>query len=299
MIFFLVIYLQYLYYFVGKKPSTIRVGGTPTNWSVVHQTWKTLNIDQDEKLSTWRKTWTDLGLLLTLADDTICREDVSRLSLLLNHSSYLEVYDLLPTKVTKSDFWRYTKLYLDGGFYTDIDVVGKPGLLDLFREHSYAQLLLFYENEDDALTRLKKRWGPPCSTFARIPQIRNSIIGSAPRHDALKNTLDNIVEVFRSKSYKRYETDLRQTLELTGPAVFTDSVQLWIDHPSTTVLSRGETSVLFDHKAMGTWKQGSGTCWPLVYSSTCLVIFGGIILFLVFLLSQKYLFRSNPEIHHV
>jgi len=192
----------------------------------------------------------------------------------------LHVYDNLETPVQRADFWRYTKLYLDGGIYTDLEIRALDGFLVLLHSlPSEVDLLLFYETENTLYFQLRDWWGPPCSTYVRRPQIRNYIFGSKPKHPAMSETLNTILQRYQTKEYLLYNNRIKNTLMLTGPGAFTDSVKVFLHKNTTWVVGVKSGDFLFDHPGMNTWKDAADTetdctlLWLLVTFASCTCIF--------------------------
>jgi len=259
---------------------------SPQNWTYVHHTWKDYNLSK--LLHTNRASWTRLGFHVTLSNDEDCRADIIRLCARTGNNIYLTVYDNLETPVQKADFWRYSKLYLDGGVYSDIEVIALAGMVALIGSMpKEISLLLFRETEDTLYFRLRDWWGPPCSTYVCRPQIRNYIMAATPGHFGMLRTLENIVKRYQSNEYKLYE-GVKRTLILTGPGVFTESMQIYMHLSSTKIVSLSGADYIFDHPGMNTWKGAHDietncqSLWLfLIVVGISLVIFLGFSLYLL------------------
>jgi hypothetical protein len=111
---------------------------------VVHQTWKnraSLTVEMQSAMASWAAH----GFPTDFTDDRGCLEDVKRLAEAMGDMRYLTVYtrgmqdatgavhagptaggsrDATPltmTAIQRSDYWRYAKIWLDGGIYSDVD----------------------------------------------------------------------------------------------------------------------------------------------------------------------------------
>ncbi|CAK0791519.1 unnamed protein product [Prorocentrum cordatum] len=129
-----------------------------------------------------------------------------------------EFPDLLPASIwrqlepiQRADLFRYAVVYRLGGFYADVDVEClKP--LESWGLLPDTRLVAGYETgwhmDDD---------GQKAAGFSRFEQFEQWVFGAAPGHSALRRCL----ELFR----ERLEWDIETTVELTGPAVFSDAVK--------------------------------------------------------------------------
>jgi hypothetical protein len=240
----------------------------PSEWLIVHQTGI---LPLKEPSKTWRESWSEQSFTTTLQGDDENRKDMVRLSEKLNTTKYMETYDGLPANIQRVDMWRYAKLFLDGGIYADIDISATACTLHLLQTYfarttQSNDLLVLKETLDfgsDRLIRSLLQIRPfgvfhsmGLDTTIRYPQYRQSImIAGPPERRVFLDTLDMIVERFQTKWYEQFPHKARQTLELTGPGVFTDAMnQNLAQDSSSTVVSRGAGDKLFVHFRMGTWK---------------------------------------------
>ena len=89
--------------------------------------------------------WDITGLVTTITDDAQRTIDVAR----LGDEKYVKAFEELQRMGVKSrvaDFWRYAKIYLDGGVYADIDVTPSEG----FTKKLYQRGILGYRRRNDA-----------------------------------------------------------------------------------------------------------------------------------------------------
>jgi len=227
-------------------------GDLPARWEHVHLTWETRDLPKEQ--DKYREAWLGLGFKISISDSSERLADFERLSRLLNNSDYVKVYKELETPVQKADLWKYCKIFMDGGLYADIDIEPMPSLRSFVTEHSDAELLLFHENSDTWFERLKVWIGPPVSTLTYVPQVRANFFGAVAAHEGLKRTLDNVVTNVLKKGMKSQLHDLRSTLMLTGPGIFTRSLLEFGGNPGTVATTYRDGSRLFSHNGMGTWK---------------------------------------------
>jgi hypothetical protein len=240
----------------------------PLEWLIVHQT---VSLPLEEPSKTWHESWSEQGFTTTLQGDDENRNDMVRLSEKLNTRKHLDTYDDLPATIQRVDMWRYAKLFLDGGIYADIDISATPCTLHLLQTYfartiGSDDLLVLKETLDLGSERLIHsllRMRPfgvfhtmGLDTTIRYPQYRQSImIAGPPGRRVFLDTLDMIVERFQTQWYEQFSHKAWQTLELTGPGVFTDAMNHNLAQgSSSTVVSRKEGDKLFVHFRTGTWK---------------------------------------------
>jgi len=241
----------------------------------VHQTvHDSLGLSASEQA--WSDSWRRLGFEVRTADDAQVRDDVRRLVRETGRADFLRVFDGLETSVQRSDVWRYAILYLEGGVYADIDVVAHAPIVELLLADT-ARPLVFTESLplfDWLPHAVSGRAGALALAFGltdlvRLPQRRNCLM-AAPRHDRLMlRTLELVVDRFDAMhargAGKPLPPEPTRTLELTGPGVYTDAVQLERDVTSASAsralggarlrfVSRLEGLRFFEHVAQGSWK---------------------------------------------
>eukprot|EP00040_Diaphanoeca_grandis_P015105 m.76926 g.76926 ORF g.76926 m.76926 type:complete len:357 (-) comp24953_c0_seq1:122-1192(-) len=232
----------------------------------VHQTNKVkLRAKLPARILKWQSSWLWFQFRISLSDDEDCRNDIKRLSVLLDNNAYLDVYDNLETPVQRADFWRYARLYLEGGVYADLDVVARASLRPLLKTFfcdkckRVSDQIVFVESDWFATgvlgtIALALRF----TDMVRLPQYRQCIlIAGRPHHPLYKLTLDMIVESFAEGEWRSKE-GLARTLLLTGPGVFTDAVNLYRSmhgEHTITFVSRHDGHFHFEHTGVGSWKR--------------------------------------------
>ena len=182
---------------------------------------------------------------------------------------YVDAFNGLPSKVTRSDFFRYLVLLQFGGVYSDMDTLCiKP--LKFFPTD---RLVVGQESYFSSAAIAKKR------TYARPKQYLQWTIASVPGHPALREVADTIAESVLSGKFDTYVKKYgknRAVLELTGPGVWTDTVrrhmemhddhgvrilpvQEWGDITPMQELDRyAREAVVVKHEFQGSWKYEDG-----------------------------------------
>ena len=157
---------------------------------------------------------------------------------------YLSYYDNFTKGVQRADMWRYAMLYTFGGIYADTDVV--------FYRDMYQ--CVFYDTWYNlSATPIRMILGIERDYFEselvwRPVEIGIWTIASAPGHYILKRALERVigaVEYRREHNLTFEPGDERETIELTGPAVFTDAVEDYLRqyNISLTQVWRGNVQI--------------------------------------------------------
>ena len=191
----------------------------------------------------WRQTWRNFhpDYEYCFFEDAECRALIARYL-----PAMLTTYDRLPLAVQKADVFRYAALFVLGGTYADVDTLCCSAL------HDYIDL-------DGAgfvagLEMQPAEYGGEPGAYARhygIPyQLLQWTFSSEAEHPALGVLLQRIrylVAGLDDQTLATYSADMRFTLELTGPMIFT---QVLTDFLSET--RPGKVTVL-PRLAWGAW----------------------------------------------
>jgi len=245
------------------RSATQKLSSYDTHSITVHQSMRTLKLTSQQLR--WRESWASIGFQLRMVDDAAARADIEQLVSATGRSDFLRVYDALETSVQRNDFWRYAILWLRGGVYSDIDVSAYPEIAVLLA--STTNPIIFTESLPlfdwlpgslaAAIGWLANRLG--FTDLARLPQRRNCVMVSPARHALMLRTLNLIVSRFDAGFSGHQIAEPQRTLELTGPAVFTDALQQLQREDSEQVhamrfISRYQGMQYFEHFAQGSWK---------------------------------------------
>ena len=125
----------------------------------------------------------------------------------------LWVHRNLPKHVERSDFFRYMVVLRMGGLYADVDTECRRAMDDIIKPRD--TLLVGWENEFATPEIAAHR------NYARTRQVLQWVFAAAPGHPALREICDHIAQ----NVYTVFSQNTnRDTLERTGPGVFTDYV---------------------------------------------------------------------------
>lgn len=188
--------------------------------------------------------WEDIGFVVHDADDAAARRAVEEWG-----SDVLAVYDELPNNASRADLYRYVAVHTNGGWYADADVEPLPPMHDLAMTRD---TVLFHEAcGRHWVTRLKRDLG--VSTILRAPQYKNSVFAAPAGWAPLKMAVDKAV--VRARRHVGTYTE-RDVIEVTGPAVLTDAIELYTaTNPTsnpTLVACAGQH--FFTHYSLGSWR---------------------------------------------
>jgi Glycosyltransferase sugar-binding region containing DXD motif len=215
----------------------------------VYTTWnETLNSKFPAVLQ-YRHGWEALGFNVHVTNDDQVRSDIIRLNQDRIDSDFLDVFDRLETPVMKYDFWRYTKLFLDGGIYADVDIEPHPSMTRWMNTAVEQQKVVLFEETPEyarncALCKIMGYW---FFNFQQYPSFANCIM-IAPGPNA-SFFLDLLRDVDPEKWSK--ERDPRKTLMTTGPGLLTD---FCASRDDVMFVGRNEGVLAYTHHGFGTWK---------------------------------------------
>ena len=237
---------------------------------IIHQTYGSQALSS--KLRYFVQSWRELnpGWEIRFYDDEACLNFVKQ-----HFPEYLEAYVTLPKSVERSDFFRYMIIYKYGGVYTDIDTECRTPLDEVLLPTDTMVVGWEYESESQ-LSALDHH-------YVRQNQVLQWTFMAAPGHPALREVCDFIKN---HATTKFSDNNNRDTLEKTGPGIFTDVVlrhsklhppfdvndeELWPvrflpwvglgAHPSNKEGVRSDSSdVKVLHHFMGGWKKHF-VCW--------------------------------------
>lgn len=239
----------------------------------IHQTWKT---NEWAELPDWVQTsvtsfkgvnpgcnhtlWSDADIVAFIGEKFPAMRE-----------SFLEL-----APVQRADMFRYAVIYHFGGIYADVDVTcSKP--INEWGVPPDTEFIVGYETAHHLSEREREQL-----LFGRPEQFEQWMFGAIAGHPALKRCLDSFAQ--------RRMWGVQDTIELTGPSLFSDSVHefLWqygkptalpdvenlVFPPGpgppgskTLILSAAQASAggatagvitdatLFEHHFRGTWKK--------------------------------------------
>lgn len=196
----------------------------------IWQTWKVSPADSRFP-EAWRPleaSWTELHPGFThevITDDSAV--------FMLRHlysaiPDVVEAYTSLPQPVLKADFFRYLILLARGGIYTDMDTAAIRSAIEWIPakvpREAYG-LVIGIEADPD-----RDDWA---TWYSRRIQFSQWTIQAKPGHPVLREIVARITEetLGRKRSGTLTKYDQRNVVDLTGPAIWTDTVFGYFNDP--------------------------------------------------------------------
>ena len=186
----------------------------------IYQSWKTKDttnlsnnmLNAIDSIKTLNPEYT-----YELFDDIDCRKFIFD-----NFGSiYADAFDDLIPGAFKSDFWRYAKLYIDGGVYMDIDFTALVSLDEIIKKDDILVSVVDIKNIKDK---------PPCSIF-------QAFIACVPKHNillkAFEMNFNNIIN-HKNKIHK-----VNHELDITGPIVMGRAMNIYWNRSSLLSIKPG------------------------------------------------------------
>ncbi len=168
------------------------------------------------------------------------------------YPNYLKVYNELPVKIQKIDFFRYIAVYHYGGFYFDLDITGKMSLDNLLNfkcifpidqhlncEKSYKRIQSFCDKNMHILLGQYALASVPRDPF--IAKLVNTIC----------DNIDYYNEVYKTNKSQWY------VYGTTGPDYVTHVYLNYPDKQNIHILYHKENQKFgeyAEHNCFGTWK---------------------------------------------
>ncbi|KFH45893.1 Initiation-specific alpha-1,6-mannosyltransferase-like protein [Hapsidospora chrysogenum ATCC 11550] len=187
----------------------------------IWQTWKYTPSDPRFTFQDQEASWTAQhpGFVHEVITDDVA-VDLLRL-LYASIPEVLEAYRALPMPVLKADFFRYLILYARGGIYSDIDTYAIQSALNWMPAQVPREtvgLIIGIEADPD-----RPDWA---DWYSRRIQFCQWTIQSKPGHPVLRDIITRITnETLDLKRSGKLASFLdRNVVDLTGPAVWTDTI---------------------------------------------------------------------------
>jgi len=216
-----------------------------TSRQAVFSTWNEKRTKEFPQVIKYREDWRFLGF-----DVEVTPKDVLRLVQETRGNEHLlQVFDDLETKNMQFDFWRYAKLYLDGGLYADVDVQPR---MDIFtwREASekHHSVVIFEESPTwMAHSKIFRLIRPLVSNLQEIPSYASCVvIAPEPRAPFFLELLQAV-----DPNQWKNTPEPRKTLMVVGPGHLTQFAK---NRNDVIVASRNDGRLAYTHRGFGTWK---------------------------------------------
>jgi len=157
----------------------------------------------------------------------------------------LEAYNALPLPVMKADFFRYLILLARGGIYSDIDTSALKSAADWIPKdvpaNSYGMVIGIEADPD------RPDWA---QWYSRRIQFCQWTIQSKPGHPVLVDVVANITqETLNRKKAGTLTKDVKNIIEFTGPALWTDSIFHYFNNPDYFDMSTSSGNITWENFA--------------------------------------------------
>lgn len=218
----------------------------------VHSTWNEELNHKFPQVLEYRSAWKQLGYDVQVTPNKNIRLDVVRLHDERKDDDFLGVFDSLETENMKFDFWRYTKLYLEGGIYADVDVEPHsqmPFWEGQAKEHK--SVVIFEESPSWVRNcTICKIVRPLVSNFPEFPAYASCvIITPGPRAPFFLDLLRDV-----KPQQWQHIREPRKTLMTAGPGLLTRFAKTRDD---VIIGTRKDGKLAYTHRGFGTWKPAS------------------------------------------
>lgn len=182
----------------------------------------------------------------------------------LKATNYLAVYNSLPYKIQRIDFFRYVAIYYYGGVYLDLDILLEESIDELFKEPHICKFPIELDNIKDTIITQ--------NNFYKL--IGNYAFYAPAKHPFIKQIIDNItnkrlnlndVNIAASTNNDPY-TDVFVYCT-TGPIMVTQSYIDFIDNDSNKINNKKSVELIIPepftpnsfgrfgtHCCYGSWK---------------------------------------------
>lgn len=174
----------------------------------IHQTWKSTDLDEEEQASI--DSWKELNP--QCKHNLWSDEDVAMFVKKHYKESIWPLWQHL-TPVQRADSFRYMVILLQGGYYADIDVFCTTPIEE-WNVPLNVSLIAGYEQTKELTTEEVMQ-----HKFIDKEQVEQWFFAAKPGHEVVERCLENVVSNFHFGE--------RDTLRLTGPAPWTDSVRMF------------------------------------------------------------------------
>ncbi|CAB9509125.1 Glycosyltransferase sugar-binding region containing DXD motif [Seminavis robusta] len=220
-----------------------------------HKVWSTWNESRTEEfpqILEYRGHWERFGFEVAITPNSDIRQDVEALVRETQAPQFLQAFDSLATTNMQYDFWRYAKLYLNGGIYADVDV---DPLTDIAYWQALAEeqnkVVIFEETASFAAnSTLMELLRPYVTNFQEFPSYASCVlIAPAPKAPFF---LD-LIHTIHPDQWVNVPEPTR-TLMTAGPGLLTRFAKTRRD---VIMASKAQGKLSYVHNGFGTWKSKS------------------------------------------
>lgn len=216
---------------------------------IIIHTWKSNEIPQkyDKDIESLRKFNPDFEFKF------FSDQDIEQF-LKDNYPEYFLIYEKLPIKIQKIDYFRYVALYHFGGFYFDLDITGLKSLSDLCDKSCIFPI----DTHISQIMYIKDR-------FKSYKNKINILLGqyafaSEPKHPFIEKLITSIndnINRYINDYKKPYGKTKLYVYRSTGPDFVTNIYLNYKNKNEITILKHKQKQYFGDyakHNGYGTWK---------------------------------------------
>lgn len=217
----------------------------------VYQTWKS-----SEDIPKYHESWKYEYEVIMTYDDEINKDIYEYCELQKSYEicNYIKNVSF----IQKLDIWRYIKIFINGGIYSDIDI----GLRNskMFNNSQNYSMIVCRESPtfiDEPFKFIKHtaRYILGFTDRPRFYQFRQSIFYAKKDSIVLYKLIQKIT--FNLKNIEKYKTIFKEpqlTFEMTGPAIFTDVIRESSEN-DVLIVDYDECLLNIDYHSYGTWRE--------------------------------------------
>ncbi len=235
----------------SNEPATAASAESVTPPKLIVQFWDDLDrLPQDvrECMQSWREL-EQSGFMLQVFDDNSAREFI-RINL---GSRYEKAFDKCYHPSMKSDYFRYSYIFVKGGFYVDADdIYHGTAIAHLFEDDRLKLQPFCYDIATAQMVPPSVFTIPGANQLSWIFYFNTTPLIAPPNHPMVGRALLNATESLEHES----EGELPEVQAATGPGNLTRSIFEMITDESSL-----ESSLLVVHD----WENISTSKWPLSY----------------------------------
>jgi Glycosyltransferase sugar-binding region containing DXD motif len=249
----------------------------------VFSTWNESRTVEYPQVLEYRRDWQRLGFDFVITPNDAIREDVVALAKVTQQDDLLEKFDRLATTNMQFDFWRYAKLYMEGGIYADVDVDPLAGLAHWQDQAERQDKVVLFEESPDyyAHSKLLQYLRPWITNYQELPSYASCIV-IAP-HPKAKFFLELLQDVDPEQWIHSLEP--RRTLMTVGPGHLTRFAKTRTLQ-DVILAPRCQGQLAYQHIGFGTWKPNSTLTFEK-YGKGIPVLLGALFLWLLSLLIHR------------
>jgi len=217
---------------------------------VIHSTWNESRNEEFPEVLDFRRKWQTLGFNVSIVPNEYIRKDIETLDREVPSLGLLKMFDNLTSTIMTFDVWRFTKLYLAGGIFADVDVEPLQGIIQHVQLSQDRNVAVLFEETNWPDNMFSRFIIPKISDYTELPAYGTCVlISPGPRNPFF---LDVLREMHPEK-WVHFKEPTR-TLMSAGPGHVTRFVKKRKD---VFLVGWKERQSAYIHHGFGTWKSWS------------------------------------------